>query len=281
WSNLRFDNNEFDLITFNFPSPNAGLQRIGHALKEGARVCKEGGGVSFLSCTSEEDGYNIDDIVNILKKVGFSSDICVINFSEEDIDYPLTGTSRQVNKDVQYLITARKPLRKLSLDLSINDAQNLRVKADEPTQDYGNLDISSDDHLLKIGVLTHDLIGNKMLMEKVVRKYIKDRNILVSMCATCGMSYEVKKRKGQSDISHGTCIKDFKLWQKKLAIISGAKKLDKITEQYITEQYIVEEAIRDRVAEYLKTHPEISQALKAHSRRLAVPYIKKAMESAA
>ena len=276
WSNLRFDNNEFDLITFNFPSPNAGLQRIGHALKEGARVCKEGGGVSFLSCTSEEDGYNIDDIVNILKKVGFSSDIRVINLSEEDIDYPLTGTSRQINKNIQYLITARKPQKKLSLDLSISNRQGLSVKADEATRDYGNLDILPDDHLLRIGVLTHNLIGSKMLVEKVVNKYIKDRNIRVSMCATCGLVFKVQKCEGPSSISHGICSKHSMVHKK----IPGFVPLDKFL-NFVAEQEIQEVALEDRAARYLEMHPEISRDIKMRSQRLSAPYIKKAIQSAA
>jgi len=276
WSNLRFDNNEFDLITFNFPSPNAGLQRIGHALKEGARVCKEGGGISFLSCTSEEDGYNIDDIVNILKKVGFSSDIRVINLSEEDIDYPLTGTSRQINKNIQYLITAKKPQKKLSLDLSISNRQGLSVKADEATRDYGNLDILPDDHLLRIGVLTHNLIGSKMLVEKVVNKYIKDRNIRVSMCATCGLVFKVQKCEGPSSISHGICSKHSMVHKK----IPGFVPLDKFL-NFVAEQEIQEVALEDRAARYLEMHPEISRDIKMRSQRLSAPYIKKAIQSAA
>ena len=143
WANLEFQDNTFDLVTLNSPNPSVGLRGVRQALREGFRICKEGGGVSFLSCITEDDGFEDPmEIIEVLKEVGFSEDIRLLDYSKMSIDYPVTEASNQVENNVQYLIIARKPSKGLALDLSMIDAQSMSEVMYEKKIDPGKLNIS-------------------------------------------------------------------------------------------------------------------------------------------
>ncbi len=143
---------------------------------------------------------------------------------------------------------------------------------------FNDVNISTEDHLFQMRLLTYYLINNKALVEKIVKRYIKDKNITVSMCATCGRIYAVRKYEGPSGISHGKCIKDAGniIERYDYSKQDGPARLKRIRAQEAREAKVGE-----RVAEYLKMHPVISERLITHSRNLSVSYIRKAIQSAA
>ncbi len=130
------------------------------------------------------------------------------------------------------------------------DTLNLDIKEDE--------DILNNDHLFQILLLTHGFIGSRDIVEPIVEKYIKGKNIKVSMCATCGKAYEVTEIKIPSNISHGWCAKHQIQWLEKAF---PGKTIEPKWQEELTMQKAKEADYDARVKEYLSAHPEVLKAL--------------------
>src|SRR3989339_1384031 len=120
WGKMSFENNSFDLITYNFPSPNAGLASVGVAFKEIFRVCRDGGGLAFYSTDDEFNGFNSEKIIEKLEAAGFErKNIQIFKGEQVPASYPQTGTSAQITRPKEakqiYLILARKPVIEVSM----------------------------------------------------------------------------------------------------------------------------------------------------------------------
>ncbi|MBU1995772.1 MAG: 4-alpha-glucanotransferase [Candidatus Omnitrophica bacterium] len=99
WGKMEFTDESFDLITYNFPSPNAGLGSVAVAFKEIFRVCRYGGGLAFYSTEDEFNGFNSVQIIGKLEKSGFErKNINIYRGDQIPASYPRAGTSAQITK---------------------------------------------------------------------------------------------------------------------------------------------------------------------------------------
>ena len=110
WHSIDNEDGFFDLITFNFPSPNVGWGSLKSAFMESYRICSDDGGFAFCSTGDPEDGFDKERVIEILKKIGFEN---IVFFEGKDIpfSYPRSGTHLQLEvkaPEGRYLILADK-----------------------------------------------------------------------------------------------------------------------------------------------------------------------------
>ena len=98
WDKLDQEDGYFDLVTFNFPSPNAGWGSLRAAFMESYRVCSNGAGFAFCSTNEEENGFDKTRVLELLKEAGFRK---FVVFDEGSIpeSYPQSGTHAQLKED--------------------------------------------------------------------------------------------------------------------------------------------------------------------------------------
>ncbi|NQT06012.1 MAG: GNAT family N-acetyltransferase, partial [Candidatus Omnitrophica bacterium] len=108
WNNLEFEKEHFDLITFNYPSPNVAFASVRVAFREAFKVCKPGGGIAFSSIEDPEDGFPSQGIKGVIAQADFT-DITILRGNDIPETYPETDTSSQRPIRNKYLILARKP----------------------------------------------------------------------------------------------------------------------------------------------------------------------------
>ncbi|MBU4334675.1 MAG: methyltransferase domain-containing protein, partial [Candidatus Omnitrophica bacterium] len=150
WGKMEFTDESFDLITYNFPSPNAGLGSVAVAFKEIFRVCRYGGGLAFYSTEDEFNGFNSVQIIGKLEKSGFErKNINIYRGDQIPASYPRAGTSAQITKPHEakqiYLILVRKPAREV-----VRIAQITEKNRTERKGFVNNLDKDAEETILDI-----------------------------------------------------------------------------------------------------------------------------------